>query len=144
MADTQGNERKSHACMRPAECCHGRSSSSGLHAPAQRTGSWAQRPGPVLSKDLQQVSSATGEVRRCGREEKGAEKEERRGERKQGEPDRRWKKRSRSYCYTHIYHEAIMTSFVSASKTKGREREGKRRRERESGAAAGKGRGAQS
>lgn len=31
---------------------------------------------------------------------------------------------NRSYCYMHIYHKAIMTSFVSASKHKGREREG--------------------
>ena len=61
----------------------------------------------------------------------------RRGWEREGEPDRRWKKRSRSYCYTDIYHEAIMTSFVSASKTK-RER---KEEERESAhrAAAGKG-----
>lgn len=43
---------------------------------------------------------------------------------------RRWKKRSRSYCYTHIYHKAIMTSFVSASKKQG-EREKKEEREGE-------------
>jgi hypothetical protein len=45
---------------------------------------------------------------------------------------------NRSYCYMHIYHKAIMTSFVSASK---KQRRRKRRRER--GAVAGKG-GAQS
>jgi hypothetical protein len=33
------------------------------------------------------------------------------------------RKCNRSYCYMHIYHKAIMTSFVSASKHKGRERE---------------------
>ena len=54
----------------------------------------------------------------------------RRGWEREGEPDRRWKKRSRSYCYTDIYHEAIMTSFVSASKNRER-REGKEERERE-------------
>ena len=46
--------RPMHACALLTQCCHGRSSSSGLHAQAQRTGSWAQLPGPVLSKAGQQ------------------------------------------------------------------------------------------
>ena len=63
--------RAMHACALLTQCCHGRSSSSGLHAQAQRTGSWAQLPGPVLSKAGQQrYGGGVREKRKRGGEER--------------------------------------------------------------------------
>ena len=68
--------RAMHACALLTQCCHGRSSSSGLHAQAQRTGSWAQLPGPVLSKAGQQrYGGGVREKRKALRRRGGEERE---------------------------------------------------------------------